>query len=151
MRWVRIAGLALAAALVAAQFIRPVHTNPPADGGFDAPAAVAAVLHRACFDCHSNDTAWPWYGSVAPLSWLLVRDVNEGRRRLNFSDWADYASDPDTLANKFGQIAQRVGDGSMAPLYYRALHTGARLTPSEQILLTDWARAGRARAAAAAD
>ncbi len=64
------------------------HTNPPvaAEPAW-ASAQTRALAVRACFDCHSNETTWPWYSNVAPVSWLIQRDVDEGRRRLNFSEW----------------------------------------------------------------
>lgn len=84
----------------AAQFIRPSQTNPPTDPsrtiqthvGND--AALIAVLDRSCNDCHSNRTAWttwPWYTRVAPLSWVIAGGVNEGRKAVNFSEWAGYS------------------------------------------------------------
>jgi hypothetical protein len=142
MRWTRTVGLGLAIVCAAAQLVRPAHTRPVEDGRMTAPPDLLRVLRPACFDCHSSETTWPWYSQVAPLSWMLARDVEAGRQRLNFSAWADYASDPETLAHKFDQIAERVADGSMPPLYYRALHSGARLTAVERALVVAWARAG---------
>src|SRR5690348_6573673 len=105
MRWERMAGLVLGAGVLAAQLVRPQRTNPPVVSDVAAPPEIEAVLRRACFDCHSNETAWPWYTAVAPISWVLHRDVLEGRRRLNFSEWGEYASDPETLSRKLEQIA----------------------------------------------
>ena len=78
------------------QFVRPERTNPVVDPGMtvqaslEVPVQVEDILSRACNDCHSNETAWPWYASVAPASWLCVKDANEGRRHLNFSEWGHY-------------------------------------------------------------
>src|SRR4029453_16044165 len=98
-RLVRSVLLALLAILLAIQFV-PVHrTNPAFDVAVSlerpmpVPASVKAILARSCKDCHSNETRWPGYGYVAPMSWLLVRDVDEGRNHLNFSEWG--ASDAD--------------------------------------------------------
>ena len=121
------------------QFKAVEHTNPPVHGTIVVPSDVEPVLRGACFDCHSNETYWPWYSSVAPLSWLIVRDVNEGRRRLNFSEWTDYASDPETEKYKREQIGQSLRSGDMAPTYYRLLHSEARLTQNERDLLIRWA------------
>ena len=84
VRWL---GVALIVVLVAIQLV-PYgrrHTNPPVtqEPGWDQPRTRALVA-RACFDCHSNETAWPWYAHMAPLSWLVQRDVDEGRRALNY-------------------------------------------------------------------
>ena len=64
------------------------HTNPPVtkEPAWDSPAT-AKLIHRACYDCHSNKTVLPWYANVAPMSWLLLRDVNGGRSHLNFTEW----------------------------------------------------------------
>ena len=140
MRWAG-AGLVLGGVVVAAQFVGYARTNPPVASAVAAPPEVETVLRRACFDCHSNETRWPWYSAVAPLSWLLTRDVDEGRRRLNFSDWDAYASDPETRVYKLQQIAASVTNGSMAPWYYQVLHPSARLSAADAALLIRWAQA----------
>jgi cytochrome c len=81
----------------------------------------------------------PWYAIVAPLSWLVHHDVDEGRRRLNFSSWQDYASDPGTAAHKLDEIAKTVASGDMAPWHYRLLHPGARLSGEDRAALARWA------------
>jgi hypothetical protein len=80
---------------------------------------------RACYDCHSNETTWPWYSNVAPVSWLLARDVDEGRQNLNFSDWP-----ANQLANQalFQSAAQVVQSGKMPPFYYVWMAPKANLT-----------------------
>ncbi len=67
-------------------------SNPPVTADVPASAAVKGILRRACYDCHSNETQWPWYGRIAPVSWLLARDVREGRAELNFSTWNQYST-----------------------------------------------------------
>ena len=130
---------------LAAQCIRIApRTNPPirgdlVAGDLVAPPAVRQVLRAACYDCHSNATRWPWYSAVAPLSWWIVHHVNEGRRRLNCSEWDAYASDPDTAAQKLGEIARFVTNGEMAPWYYRALYPDARLTAEQRAIVARWA------------
>src|SRR5580704_9253444 len=91
--------LALAAiVIVAIQFIPLERRNFPVKTDLVTPAPIKAALRTACYDCHSNRTRWPWYGAIAPASWLVAHEVNEGRRRLNFSDWDAYASDPGTAS-----------------------------------------------------
>ncbi len=125
----------LAGALIVAQFIRPERTNPPSDpsASFEAiakpPQEVAAVLRRACGDCHSNQTVWPWYSRVAPVSWLVASDVKEGRAELNFSQWNTYS--PETARKKLGKICEEVRDGEMPPMYYLPMHRDAKVTPAE--------------------
>ena len=82
--------LTLVALLVLIQLI-PVDTeNPVVTAEVDAPTEVLEVLRRACYDCHSNETAWPWYTHVAPVNFLVAHDVEEGREHLNFSEWDRY-------------------------------------------------------------
>ena len=96
MRRVKQAVFVLAVAVVVAQFIRPDRTNPPIDPTRALPAQMAAlraVVDRSCRDCHTNATVWPPAAQVAPLSWLMARGVSEGRKAVNFSEWAAYAAD----------------------------------------------------------
>ncbi|HKV56068.1 MAG TPA: heme-binding domain-containing protein [Candidatus Binataceae bacterium] len=135
---------------LAAQLIPVPRDNPSPRGAPDAPAAVASILRRACYDCHSNQTRWPWYSAIAPVSWVVSRHVREARERLNFSQWADYASDPETAAQKLREIANLVQSGKMPPWYYRMMHQEARLDAGQSATLVRWARARAAAAEAAA-
>lgn len=101
-------------------------TNPPAAGEptWDA-SATRALAKQACFDCHSNETAWPAYASVAPASWLVQHDVEEGRAALNFSEW----SRPQKEA---GEAAEVIRDGEMPPRAYTLVHAHARLSPADR-------------------
>ncbi len=125
----------LGIAFIIAQFIQPDRTNPPADpsASFEAlakPAAhVAAAIGRSCHDCHSNQTVWPWYSRVAPISWLVASDVNEGRAKLNFSQWNIYS--PEMVHIKMRQICREVQSGDMPPAYYLPMHPGAKLTAAD--------------------
>lgn len=126
---------ALVVALIAAQFVQPERTNPPADpaASFEAvakpPHEVAAVIGRACRDCHSNQTVWPWYSRVAPVSWLVARDVKEGRAKLNFSQWNIYS--PEMTRIKMGEVCDEVKKGGMPPIYYLPLHPETKVAPAE--------------------
>jgi cytochrome c551/c552 len=109
------------------------HTNPPASGEppWNSPQT-RELFHRACFDCHSNETVWPWYSNVAPISWLLARDVNGGRSHLNFTEWEH--------AQKHAKdVAEQVKEGEMPPWFYLPMHPAARLTEAETQALTDGA------------
>ena len=124
-------GLAVLALLVLAQIV-PYgrnHTNPPVvqEPAWDSPQT-RALAQRACFDCHSNEVVWPIYSNIAPFSWLVARDVEEGRGRLNFSDWG----------NTRGEIEEIPGvvlDGAMPPGKYVMMHKGAQLTADEKMQL----------------
>lgn len=131
------------AALVIAQAFRTDKTNPPAQQNVAAPPEVAAVLRRACYDCHSNETVWPWYSNVAPISWLLARDVREGRRELNFSAWNAY--DAKKQAKKLKETAKEVANGGMPPWLYTAMHPHAALSQIDAERLRAWTAEEKAK------
>jgi hypothetical protein len=126
----------VAAALVAAQFVPAKCTTPPAQGSLVAPLPVAATLRRACYDCHSNETRWPWYSHVAPVSWLIVRDVNLGRKEINFSEWGSYY--PRTRRRKLEWMGRALHEEKMPPWSYRLMHPGASLTEADRVALERW-------------
>jgi len=138
--------LGLAAVFVAVQFLPVDRTSPPVSAEMQAPANVRAVLRRACYDCHSNETTWPWYSRVAPVSWLLARDVREGRRELNFSEWGGYT--PKRQARKFKEVREQVGAGEMPPWFYVAVHREAALSAEDAAILREWSLAGSPESAA---
>ena len=117
------------AALLIAQLIPVPRTNPPARATipWDSPQT-QALWQRACADCHSNETRWPWYTAVAPASWLTVLHVNEGRQALNLSELDPAALSPARKARLAEEIAQVIRNGSMPPVDYRLIHPEARLT-----------------------
>jgi len=118
--------------------VRPDRSNPAVGGDLSAPPVVKDALQRACYDCHSNQTRWPWYSAVAPLSWWIHHEVEEGRRRMNFSSWTDYTSDPGTEDQKLDEAARLIASNAMPPWYYRAMHSGSRLTSTERDAITRW-------------
>ncbi len=123
-------------ALIGIQFIPVERTNPPVQSDIDAPADVKAILKKACYDCHSNETNWAWYTKVAPMSFLTVKDDEDGRKHLNFSEWGSYAT-------KMGQIKEEiweeVREEQMPPWMYRVSHSEAKLTLEEKNILRNWA------------
>jgi len=131
------------AVLAIAQAFRVDKTNPPVQQDVAAPPEVAAVLQRACYDCHSNETVWPWYSNVAPISWLLARDVREGRRELNFSAWNEYNAKKQT--KKLKEIAEEVAEGEMPPWLYIAAHRHAALSQADAERLRVWTAEERAK------
>jgi hypothetical protein len=102
-----------------------------------APPAVKAILKRACYDCHSHETRWPWYTRIAPLSWMIASDVQAGRDVLNFSNWNQYP--PNKQAEKQQLSWEEVEVYEMPPLYYMALHSDSALSDPERDILRDWA------------
>jgi heme-binding protein len=146
MRRLRAAIAVVVVAFAAAQFVQFPLTNPSVAGNLAAPPEVAETLRRACYDCHSNETRWPWFSHIAPASWLAHRHVMQARARLNFSDWADYAYDPGTESHKLGEIAKLVKSGAMPPWYYRLMHPRARLTEADRVALLSWIQREQAAA-----
>lgn len=139
-RWVLAAfGLGI----VLAQVVQPSRTNPPVAGEIAAPAEVHAILRRACYDCHSNETVWPWYSRVAPVSWLVARDVNEGRRHLNFSAWNQRT--PERQAKGIQRSWREVERGDMPLWFYLPLHSQARLSDGDREILRRWADSAAAK------
>ncbi len=133
----------LTALVLLLQFTNPARTNPPVPPGGDIsatnppPPQIAALLHAACYDCHSDETTWPWYSRVAPVSWLVVGDVNRGRERLNFSDWPHAL--PDRAARRLEQMSEELGYKQMPPAKYTLIHADARLTDDQRKELENWA------------
>jgi len=132
---IKYAVLAVVVALIAIQFIQPDRTNPPADpaASFAAVAKpapeLATLMKNACGDCHSNETTWPWYSRIAPVSWLVSGDVKEGRAHMNLSEW-NFLS-PDASAIKLREACQEVKEGGMPLWQYRLMHPEARLTQQD--------------------
>jgi len=133
--WALLAAVATAVAVI--QFV-PYgrdHTNPAvsAEPEWDRPETRALAV-RACYDCHSNETAWPWYTEIAPVSWLATNHVEEGRAILDFSTW-------DQPQHELDEMAETIDEGEMPPTYYTILHSTARLSAAEKQQLIDGLRA----------
>ncbi len=123
------------------------HTNPPvvAEPKWDSPQT-RTLAARACFDCHSNETVWPWYSNVAPVSWLIARDVEEGRSKLNFSGPSEGAGgeggegeggeggegEGGERGGESDDVAGLIRSGEMPPWYFLVLHPNAKLTTAEK-------------------
>ncbi|WP_258102744.1 heme-binding domain-containing protein [Marinoscillum sp. MHG1-6] len=99
---------------------------------------VSKILRKACYDCHSNETVYPWYGNIAPVSWLVYHDVEEGREELNFSEWIPYSLKKKN--HKLEEIAEEVEEGKMPLPIYVSIHPEADLTREERELLINWAK-----------
>ena len=128
---------ALAIVLIAIQFIPVDQSNPPVSADPAIPFNVKTILQRACYDCHSHETRWPWYSRVAPISWLLAHDVQEGREHLNFSTWTELPAQE--IAENIEEIWEEVEEGEMPLWFYLPLHPEARLSSEDLALLNAWA------------
>jgi hypothetical protein len=132
---------ALALALLVIQLLPVQRTNPPVEAEVTAPSEVMAVLRRSCYDCHSHETAWPWYSYVAPLSWLVAHDVEEGREKINFSTWGRLSDGKRNHALE--EIWEEVEEGEMPLWAYTLAHRGTSLSQQDLALLRDWTAPAR--------
>ena len=137
---IRWAALALVTAFAGSQLIRPDRTNPPSQPGASllaqAPANVRAIMERSCRDCHSNDTEWPWYSNVAPMSWALVSHVKDGRENFNYSQWSSYdADDQDRLLGAMCNLTKR---GRMPLPSYLLVNRDKKLSAAEVEAICAW-------------
>lgn len=98
---------------------------------------LSGILKTSCYDCHSNETNYPWYSQVAPFSWLVAKDVREAREELNFSTWQDY--DMMEKLEKLDDIAIEVGEGEMPLGIYTNIHSEAKLDDTQRQLIVTWA------------
>ena len=131
----RYAAITLLAVVVVLQMVQPEQTNPASDpaASFAAMAApspqTAAVVERACKDCHSNETDWPWYSKLFPTSWLVTRDVNEGRAHLNLSEWSRLGPEMSELRRK--AMCEEARKGDMPLWQYKLIHPSANLNQAD--------------------
>ena len=143
MRVVKKILLALLAVFIIIQFIQPVRNKSgqvlPIDltKSFHVPENVHSILQSACYDCHSNNTKYPWYSRIQPLGWMLENHIRKGKAELNFSDFGSYSKR--RQISKMNGIANSIKDGSMPLSSYRLMHKAARLSNNEKALLIDWA------------
>jgi hypothetical protein len=130
-----IASGAMVLVLVAMQSFRSAPVNPPSDPSASSEAVakpsqeVASSLKRACYDCHSNQTVWPVYSHIPPVSWLVACDVNQGRGHLNFSEWT--RPGPEGEMPNMGEVCEQVRAGKMPLRAYLLLHPQAKLSEQE--------------------
>ena len=138
-------GLGLLAVLVVIQFVRPTRNSSTNESPneiskfYDVPAEVHAVLKKSCYDCHSNNTMYPWYTNIQPVGLWLQSHVNEGKGELNFSEFGTY---PQKKAkHKFEEIEEVVGEGEMPLSSYTLIHRDTKLTAEQSSAIAAWAGA----------
>ncbi|HMH21191.1 MAG TPA: heme-binding domain-containing protein [Puia sp.] len=135
--------LVLAVALIGIQFIRPDPNSSSAISANDitlhcaVPDTVLALLKRSCYDCHSNNTVYPWYDRVQPVAWWLQYHVNHGKHSLNFSEFAGYAMEKQ--GKKLKAVSEEVREGGMPLDSYLWIHSYASLSPGEKAVIAGWA------------
>ena len=136
MRKLKIALLVLLGLFLVLQLVPAGRTNPPVSGDLQAPPEVKAALVRCCYDCHSNETHWPWYAYVNPVAFLIVRDTDVGRRKLNFSNWTSYNAVK--RKSKSADALDEMHEGKMPLGPYLWIHRDARPTPQELKAIEAW-------------
>jgi hypothetical protein len=136
--------LGIGLVLIAIQFIRPAHNINSQVSATDISKtvktsdSVRAVLKKACYDCHSNNTYYPWYSNIQPVGWLLANHISQGKRQLNFSEFGSYSQR--RQSSKLDDIANELQNDGMPLSSYKLLHKEARLTANEKILVIKWAQ-----------
>jgi hypothetical protein len=144
MKLTKIILVVLGIAFVVIQFIQPGRNKNGQVSVTDIskvvtiPDSVQVILKNACYDCHSNNTAYPWYSYIQPVGWFLAKDISEAKEMLNFSEFGEYPAR--RQLNKFDVIADEVSTNGMPLPSYRLLHKNARLNKNEKVLLTNWAQ-----------
>jgi hypothetical protein len=129
--------------LILIQFVPVDRSNPPVTGEIAAPVPVMEVLEGSCYDCHSNETRWPWYSRVAPVSWRIAQHVRMGRGDLNLSEWQSLSAEDQDHVRE--EIWEKVEKGAMPLSDYLRMHPEAVLTESQRDALRRWAE-GQAQA-----
>lgn len=143
MNWKKISLYVILAVIILIQFIpagRPETKNSRENDllyNNQAPEAVADILKTSCYDCHSYEIKYPWYSYVAPVSWLVARDIREGLKELNFSEW-ESQSKMDKAKN-LDNMTDEIKDGDMPMPIYTIIHRNAKLTDAQRQQLVDWA------------
>lgn len=136
--------------IAVSQAIRPARTNPPVkpsrtlESVVRVPPRVEDILQRACYDCHSNLTRWPWYSNVAPISWFVINHVDAGRRHVNFSEWLrrDTKDPAQYTRERFQAICRQVETRNMPITSYLLIHSGARLSGGDIEAVCQWTKTG---------
>jgi hypothetical protein len=128
--------------LLLIQFFRIDKTNPPVKEELDfikitnPPVKIGTVLKTSCYDCHSHASTYPWYTNVAPFSWWIKHHINEGREKLNFSEWGNYTSKK--TDHKLEECIEQIQEGEMPMSSYLLVHKEAALNGEQKQLLMDW-------------
>ena len=134
--------MAVLVVLVAIQFIQPSRNQNegvlPSDIShiIDVPQKIKMLLRKACYDCHSNNTNYPWYSSLQPVGWIIANDIKEGKEKINFSEWGILSFRKQK--SRLREIRNIINEGKMPLTSYKLMHKDARLSNSEEQLIIDW-------------
>jgi len=136
-RAVSITFIVIIAVVVIIQLIPVNRDNPAVAGDFDGDIAVKQILKRSCYDCHSNQTKYPWYSQVAPVSWVLDKHIREGKEEVNFSNFGDL--DQRAKIRLLNEICEEITDGAMPLKSYLLIHRSSRLSAQDIRAICEWA------------
>lgn len=140
--------LAFLVVVIAMQFYRPEKNIASGDhtaaflAETNPPQRVKVVLEETCYDCHSNNTIYPWYNNIAPVSYWMANHVKDGKKHLNFSDWKNYSSKKKD--HKLEELVEEIENGNMPLKEYTWTHETSRLTSAQRELIMKWAKRTRA-------
>lgn len=140
--------MGLALVLVAIQFVRPEKNLGPADGPDSlaelhrAPLEIRRLIETSCNDCHSNRTHYPWYAEIQPVGWLVAQHVRDGKRAVNFSEFAKLEAG--TQSKRLQYAVESMQERAMPPGYYQSMHRGAALTADQVAAFAAWVESVRA-------
>jgi len=146
-RWLLRGALTVVFLLVVCQFLPVDRRNPAVDPAKtiyateNVPQAVKAVFMRSCNNCHSNETSWPWYSYVAPVSWLIASDVHHARRKMDLSQWGNYTAKK--REENLEDICEQLTDGDMPDGLYAFFHRDAHVSPQERAAVCQWTEDSR--------
>ncbi|MDF4222006.1 heme-binding domain-containing protein [Maribacter sp. M208] len=147
MKLIKKIGLVVVVVFIAMQFFSPTkntaagnHTSAFITQTNPTPE-LKNLFETSCYDCHSNNTKYPWYNNIAPISYLLADHVKEGKEHLNFSEWQNYSLDKKD--QMLAEIEEEVVDGKMPLSQYTLFHKDTELTPNEVVNLVEWVRQTR--------
>lgn len=135
--------LTIVIVFIAIQFIKPAFNTSGQILSTDItktvniPNKVLDILKNSCYDCHSNNTRYPWYVNIQPLGWIMARHIKKGKQNLNFSQFGTYSKRKQ--ADKLKSIAESLKDNTMPLSSYAIMHTDAKLSTTDKNLITDWA------------
>lgn len=145
--WIKRFTVAIAFLLLATQLVRVDRSNPEVDPShtiystLTMPADVRAVFEQSCKNCHSNETAWPWYSYIAPVSWVVAHDVHQARKMMNLSEWGTYSAQ--RKEDKLEEICEQVTKGEMPDRKYAMFHREARVTSQQRDAVCQWTEDSR--------
>ena len=134
--------MAVLAVLIAIQFIQPSRNKNegvlPSDIShiINVPQNIGMLFKNACYDCHSNNTHYPWYTYIQPIGWLIANDIKEGKEKVNFSEWGNLSSRKQKT--RLREIKNIINEGKMPLTSYKLMHKDARMNKNQEQLIIDW-------------